>query len=246
MTYINDTSLAVVKLDVVSFCMSYGFYEFTNSNWFLLCRHNGDNGSQDTTARTANERFSRKINRERCKWRDGEFVPCLNESPLRASSRKPSRLRERRLWKEAEDGWRIERSDIVSVKVGWSDTRDKCPPGVTHQENLRDSSTLVSPRATPSHRPHGFFYSRSPTIIANDVFDNCRYSVQVEGMRDDNFSLSLSHLDDSFTSAIDRAFNNTVSTTICRDRTDGDRIAFTTLRRMLKASTLTHREIGDH
>lgn len=37
-------------------------------------------------------------------------------------------------------------------------------------------------------------------------------------------SLSLSHLGDSFTSAVNRAFNNTVSTTICRDRWGSDRV----------------------
>lgn len=90
----------------------------TNSNWFLLCRHN-DNGSQDTTVWAANEQSSRKINRKRCKWRGRESMPCLNESPLRASSRKPSRLREGRPWKRVEDSRRTERSDIVLVwKLG--------------------------------------------------------------------------------------------------------------------------------
>jgi len=108
---------------------------FMNSNWFLLCRYNG-NGSQDATARTtANEPFSRKINCEWCKWRGGESV--LNETPLRASSRKPPRLRER--------SRRTKRSDIVSVKVGEVTLEINVLP-VLHTKRI--SETLTNPLST--------------------------------------------------------------------------------------------------
>lgn len=113
-----------------------------NTHWFLLCRHNGDNGSQGPS--TANERSGRKINRERCKWRGGEAVSPEWKPITRIFQDKPSIAKER---VEKEGGWKrhrtSERSDIVSVKVGWSDTRDKCPAGVTHLEILPPSSCLL-------------------------------------------------------------------------------------------------------
>lgn len=144
-------------------------------------------------------------------------------------------------------GWRAERrterSDIVSVKVGWSDTRDKCPAGVTHQENLQD---LPDPRlSTCATLLHRFLRSRSPTIIVDDVLDNCRYFVQVGGMRDDNFLfLFLLYLTISFYfSAADWTFNNTVSVMICRNRWGSDRVYDASAN--VKGS-LTHRKIRDH
>jgi len=91
-------SLRTWEIVKLPFCASCGPYAL-----LLIYLNNGDNGSGDTVARTANER-PRKINRERCKWRGGESASpeweTITENHLGGQSLNRARARGGR-WRRA-------------------------------------------------------------------------------------------------------------------------------------------------
>jgi len=103
---------------------------FMNSNWFLLC--------VDTTAMDPRMPLHERLRMNRSAGRlivsDANDVVeslCWMKLHYEHLRENPPRLRERSRRRETE--WHC-----VS-ESWWSDTRDKCSAGVTHQENLRDT-----------------------------------------------------------------------------------------------------------